>query len=163
MHILHEYIPKQETGAKRRGLSERHLRKRLEHNGWDTWRGGSLSFTRKHRYPVVLKKYEKLRTLLEREHPLRVSELYYICEIHQGMPDLICYRDGHFKFVECKLGHEQLSKRQKACIIQLGMLGFHVEVHKLVGHCTKIRRASIDLTTGEKIIHEHQMTLSKYR
>lgn len=75
------------------------------------------------------------------------------------MPDFLCYRDGVFKFVECKLQYECLSERQKKCISKLQSLGFLVEVHKLVDERTKIRSAFVDLSSSDKLIIERQLKL----
>jgi hypothetical protein len=76
------------------------------------------------------------------------------------MPDFICYRYGVFKFVECKLGYETLSARQKKCIPKLQEQGFIVEVHKLVDAPTKTRVADVDITTGYIELREKQMMLT---
>jgi len=136
------------------------IRQRLEREHWTVWRGGILGVEKEHdTWPNVKRKYLLLRGLLEDHHPEHVDEIEYLCKVHHGMPDFICYRRGMFKFVECKLGHEQLSQRQKHCITRLQQLGFSVEVHKFVHRCTKVRTAIINLETGEKKIVEKQLRL----
>lgn len=158
MKVLHEYVPMKKKYARRQGLSERQLKKRLEGQGWTVWRGGSINITRNDEvYPNVRRKYELLNSLLGEA----LEYLQYLCHIHHGMPDFICYREGMFKFVECKLEHEQLSERQKICILRLQEMGFIVEVHKLVADCTKTRKALVNLQDGSKDILEKQMKLNR--
>ncbi|MDD9954176.1 MAG: VRR-NUC domain-containing protein [Candidatus Woesearchaeota archaeon] len=159
--VPHVFIPNT-SNARRRGLSERMIKKRLERDGWLVWRGSLVGAHKdESRYPNVRRKYAILHELLEQHHPDKISTLEYMCYVHHGIPDLLCFRKSLFKFVECKLGHEQLSQRQKTCIRKLQELGFPVEVHKLVDDCTKTRRATIDLHSGEKIIHEKQERLRR--
>ena len=77
------------------------------------------------------------------------------------MPDFICYRRGRFKFVECKLGHEQLSKRQKICIKKLRQYGYAIEVHKIVDPCTKVWKAIVDIDTGKRNVIDVQLRMTK--
>jgi len=140
------YVPIAKKYKSNRGLSERLIRKRLEGEGWEVWRGGFLHAPRMEVYPNVLKKYKRLEHLID---PATLDHLQYLCVVHHGMPDFLCYRDG-FKFVECKLGHEQLSKVQKLCIPLLKKLGFPVEVHKMVFDCTKDRVALVNIKNGKK-------------
>jgi len=143
----------------RRGYSERYIRRKLEKQGWTIWRGGFLNARRKPElYPNVEKKYLMLEKLIS---PQVLEKLQYMCTVHHGMPDLFCHRRGEFKFVECKLMHEQLSPFQKRCITELLEMGFDVEVHKVVDHRTKARAAEIDIKTGEKKILEKQLMLTK--
>ena len=156
------YIPLHRKYKTKRGLSERLLKKRLEKQGWTVWRGGLINvLKREELYPNVQRKYKKLdkilRKLVFKHHAL----LQYICHVHHGMPDFICYRNGEFKFVECKYSYEQLSKKQKKCIIKLQRLGFNVEVHKVVEVCTKTRSLTLNIETGDKKIIEKQMRLRK--
>ncbi|MFQ5621369.1 MAG: VRR-NUC domain-containing protein [Candidatus Nanoarchaeia archaeon] len=158
--VLHVYVPMHRKYKKRQGLSERQIRKRLEKQGWVVWRGGSLGLLRRDDvYPSVYRKYEKLQNLIEVYYPDMFEYLQYLCAVHHGMPDFLCYRNGEFKFIECKLENEPLSYRQKLCIICLQQLGFVVEVHKFVNHRTKLRLATIDLINGDKFIHERQLTI----
>ena len=73
------------------------------------------------------------------------------------MPDFVCYRNGEFKFVECKFKHEPLSKKQKKCIKRLQKMGFKVEIHKLVGPETKARE--IEQINGKKFIKAKQLAI----
>lgn len=116
-------------------------------------------------YPNVKKKYQQLAELIEEIYGERALDfLCYLCSVHHGMPDLVCYNPTlqQFKFVECKLGHEQLSGRQVMTIKRIQDAGFKVEVHKLVEECTKTRKAEVNLVTKEKRILEKEMTLKKY-
>ena len=144
-----------------RHLSETQIKKRLEKQGWDVWRGSSICCTRETDvYPNVFKKYSRLALLLQD----KLESLQYIASVHHGMPDFLCHRKNEFLFVECKLGHEQLSKLQKKCIIRLKELGFDVEIHKFVFNCTKTRIAYVDLNNGEKKIIDKQERLKlKYK
>jgi len=154
------FVPLMKHYAKRVGLSERLLRRRLEKTGWIVWRGGSIHLSRNAElYPTVRKKYALLSALLNKHRPGMLERLQYICAVHHGMPDFICYCNGQFKFVECKLGHEQLSTRQKTCLQKLKHLGFRVEIHRLADPCTKARLADVDLCTGKRIILEKQTVL----
>ncbi|MGM5488383.1 MAG: hypothetical protein ACQESG_05530 [Nanobdellota archaeon] len=154
MWVKHVYIPMKRNYRVVRGLSERQIRKNLERTGWTVFRGGYLHCLRGEMYPAVYEKYRQLEWLL----PESLPELQYLCEVHHGMPDFLCYRDG-FKFVECKLGHEQLSERQKSCVSRLLGMGFEVEIHKLVYACTKNRIAYVNLLDGAKVIKERQLRL----
>ena len=161
MLIRHQYIPMRRTGrglrSDRRGLAEHQLRQHLEGQGWLVWRGGLFaSYNDPDQYPNVQRKYEALVTLLERDHPGKIGMLRYLCAVHHGMPDLLCYRHNEWKFVECKFLHEQLSPRQKKTIVELARMGLRVEVHKLVDHRTKTRVADVDLETGVMHIREWQ-------
>jgi hypothetical protein len=72
------------------------------------------------------------------------------------MPDFICYRSKEWKFVEAKLGHEQLSATQKRCIHRLQKLGFKVEVHKIAMPETKMRVADVNLQLRTRDVKERQ-------
>ncbi|MBD3318342.1 hypothetical protein GF342_00350 [Candidatus Woesearchaeota archaeon] len=158
--IRYEYVPMKKHYAQKRGLSERILRQRLERQGWTVWRGGSIHITRyEELYPNVRRKYELLIRLLDDHKPDTKEILQYYCMIQHGMPDFLCYKNGRFKFVECKLQYEQLSHRQKRCIMKLQDLGFDVEVHKLVDKRTKMREALVDMFTNCKIVRERQLAL----
>lgn len=154
------YVPITKVYKSRKGLSEKCLRRRLENQGWTVWRGGILNIIRKSEvYPNVRKKYEILYRLMETYRPSVFTYLQYLCSVHHGMPDFLCYRNKTFKFVECKLQYEGLSNRQKKCIEKLQAKGFVVEVHKLVDERTRIRKAVVNLETSEKQIFEKQARL----
>lgn len=154
--VKHIYIPITKKYRAIKGLSERQIKKRLENEGWEVWRGGSLHVLRKdYLYPNVERKYKRLAKLID---PEAFKYLQYLSKVHHGMPDFLCYRHA-FKFVECKLGHEQLSVVQKKCIRILLSKGFDVEIHKLVYGCTKDRIAYIDIENGVKTIKEKQMRM----
>jgi hypothetical protein len=139
-----------------RRLSENQLRIKLEKSGWTVWRGGYLNCLREDElYPNAYRKYSMLYDILED----RLDFLQYLCVIHHGMPDFLCYRKGELKFVECKLGNEQLSNAQKKCIAKLQENGFRVEVHKFVFHSTKIREANVDIISNSKEIIKKQERL----
>ncbi len=157
--IRYQYIPMRRSYPQRRGLAERQLKQRLEGQGWLVWRAASIALLRQTEvFPNVRRHYSKLIHLLEQERPGFAELLAYWAAVHHGLPDFLCYRAGAFLFVECKLGHEQLSALQKRCIQRLEVLGWTVEVHKLVEPCTKVRDAFIDFT-GRKHIMERQLTL----
>lgn len=116
-------------------------------------------------YPAVKRKYVQLAELIVELYGDKALDLLcYLCTVHHGMPDLVCYNPAlkQFKFVECKLGHEGLSDRQVTTIQKLKEAGFQVEVHKLVEECTKTRKAEIDLRTKEKRILEKEMKLTRF-
>jgi hypothetical protein len=156
-HIVkHIYIPITKQYKSNKQLSEKQIKKRLEKDGWEVWRGGYLQCTRySELYPNVEKKYSRVPLLLGKA----LECLQYLSVVHHGMPDFFCHRKGIIKFVECKLGHEQLSKAQKKAIERIQELGIKVEVHKLVYGCTKIRTANVNLRNGEKKIIEKQERL----
>jgi DNA polymerase-2 len=155
--VTHHYIPLSKEYADNKGLSEHLLKKRLEKSGWIVWRGGSIHILRQEEiFPNVLKKYSLLRKLMD---PVLFETLEYFSSTHHGMPDFLCFRNGMFKFVECKFRHEQLSDRQKKCIARLQNLGFTVEVHKLVDHQTKLRLAQVNIATNDKKVLEKQCAL----
>ncbi|MFH0978387.1 MAG: DNA polymerase domain-containing protein [Candidatus Woesearchaeota archaeon] len=161
--VRHVFVPMQKQYSERQGLSERILARRLIKQGWSVWRGGLINIVNKDDlYPNVRKRYEKLNSLLFKHRPDLLDYLHYLCDVHHGMPDFICFRNGVFKFVECKLGHEQLSVRQKKCIAKLQEIGFVVEVHKLVESCTKARIAQVNLAEGTKVVFERQARLVLY-
>lgn len=158
------YVPQRRSNAQRKGWAESTLKRRLQRQGWTVWRGGYLHATRKDElYPNVLSAYSRLAALLEQHRAGTLEMLQYFCVVHHGMPDFICYRQGQFKFVECKLEHEQLQESQKRCIPRLLAMGFPVEVHKLVNGSTKSRYALVDIETGEKRVAERQTTLASFR
>ncbi|MBU1976145.1 MAG: hypothetical protein KKG59_07115 [Nanoarchaeota archaeon] len=160
--VMHIFVPMKRADEEknRAGLSEKRLRQRLEKQGWTVWLGSSIGVTRKDEvYPNVRKKYELLNRLIEKYFPGKLEELQYLCHAHHGIPDFLCYRHGVFKFVECKLGHEQLSSRQRVCIARLQEMGFAVEVHKLVDDCTKARITEVNIVNGKKVLLEVQRRL----
>jgi len=158
--VKHIYVPMLFMPTQRRGLSEKYLKKRLEKQGWEVWRSALIDITlRPNLYPNVKKKYERLRKLLEKHRTGTLCHLKYLNIVHHGMPDFLCHRNGRFKFVECKLGHEQLQKSQKKCIPKLQQLGFEVEVHKLAMPCTKVRKAEITVDNKQKTVMAKQMSL----
>lgn len=167
LNVLTVYVPRRNYPYKRRrGLSELQLRKRLEQKGWMVWRGGFFHALAAELYPNVRKRYNFLKELIiERKGEHAFDYLCYLCSVHHGMPDLLCYNPitKEFKFVECKLGHEQLSPRQVETIHKLHEQGFQVEVHKLVEMCTKTRKALVNLDSKTKNVIEKEMTLSAYR
>jgi len=143
-------------------MAERLLRAHFEKAGWTVWRGGFLhQLAATDIYPNVKRKYSRLQKLLEQERPKHWELLQLFCAVHHGMPDFIVYRQGVLKFIECKLGHEQLGNYQKQCLPRLKKLGFTVEVWKIVDDCTKTRRAKINILTGEKTICEKQERLKQ--
>ncbi len=166
--VIFRYVPLPDRcrslpARKRRGLSERELRRKLERRGWSVWRGGLLNILRRDElYPVVRRKYARLKGLLGTRHPGAFELLEYLCAVHHGMPDFLCHHPAKgFRFVECKLGHEQLSQRQKRCIRKLQTIGFDVEVWKLVERCTKAREAEVNLENGAKNVTDAQARLTK--
>jgi DNA polymerase II len=162
--VKYVYIHSHALPDERRGYSERLVRKRLEDDGWTVWRGGFLHANRfAEMYPNVRRKYALLEELMEKHRPGKLEFLQYLCAVHEGMPDLICFRNGAFKFVECKLIYEQLSERQKRCITRLQSHGFEVEVHKVVDHRTKARVAEVDVHTGERRVLEKQAILRGFK
>ncbi len=162
--IIVEYVPALKVYETRQGLSERLLRRRLERQGWSVWRGGSLHLVqRDDLYPRVRDRYELLcRLVSEKYNTGMVELLQYFCAVQHGMPDFLCYRNGIFKFVECKLGYECLSARQVFCIQRLHDLGFTVEVHKIAAPTTHARRVVLNLVTGTKQVQEEERCLRKY-
>ena len=161
MQVLFLYTPIRST-PKHRGLAEQVVRKRLETQGWLVWRSSLINITRSEDvYSRVLRKYLLLEELLERHNPGSIEELRYLNEVHHGMPDFLCFRRGGFLFVECKFCNEQLTIGQKKCIPKLIALGFPVEVHKIVSHTTKVRKAIVDLESGEKFVMEKQLRLKR--
>ncbi|MEM3154738.1 MAG: VRR-NUC domain-containing protein [Candidatus Woesearchaeota archaeon] len=165
--VITEYIPMRKYPYKtRHGLAELQLRKRLEKQGWQVWRGGFVNAIAADAYPAVKRKYAQLSELILELYGERALDfLCYLCAVQHGMPDLVCYhpQKKEFKFVECKFGHEQLSSRQIMTIKHLIDAGFVVEVHKLVDDATKTRKAEVNLVTKEKKVLEKEMKLSEFR
>lgn len=161
MFIKFVYHPIKKEYKSNHGLSEKLIKKKLENDGWDVYRGGFLHCLRMDDlYPNVKKKYSKLKEILPDE---KLEYLSFISRVHHGIPDYFCHRkveqNVEYKFIECKLGHEQLSSLQKKCIKILLFKGYVVEVHKTVFDCTKLRSAYVNLYTNEKRIIEQQMRL----
>lgn len=163
MRVTVRYLPVLNPPRDRRGLAERRIKKELERRGWSVWRGDCLDILRRGElYPNVEKKYRHLQQLVEKHHPGTFAQLEYYCAVHHGLPDYLCYHPAHgFRFVECKLGYEQLSRRQKKCIPKLQALNFDVEVWKLVEKQTRRRLAELDLERGELSVKEEQARLTK--
>lgn len=135
----------------RKTLSEKLTKRHLEKRGWKVWRGGSFNAHKdEDAYPNVKLAYERLNTLMERHHPAHAETLRYLCHVHHGMPDFVAYKNGRFKFIECKLIYESLSARQKRCIVKLVEMGFMVEIYRIVDKRTRIRKANVDITNGKK-------------
>lgn len=156
MYIKHIYIPIKKSYTTNKGLSEKLIKKNLITTGWEVWRGGFLHAARKiDIYPNIYKKYSKLESII----PTHLEHLQYLSQYHHGMPDFFCHKKGYSKFVECKLGHEQLSALQKKCIKKLADIGFTTEVHKMVFECTKIREAMVNIYTNKKKIKKIQTRL----
>jgi len=166
LKVITVYVPMRKYPYKsRHGLAELQLRKRLEKQGWQVWRGGFVHAIAADVYPAVKKRYLQLAELIMEIYGERSLDfLCYLCAVHHGMPDLVCYHPTlqQFKFVECKFGHEQLSSRQVMTIKRLQDSGFNVEVHKLVEECTKTRKAEVNLVTKEKKILEKEMKLTQF-
>lgn len=143
----------------RKGLAEKIIRKKLEQKGWLVWRGGYIHCLRKDElYPNVERKYTLLRNLLQQYHPGTVEALEFYSHVHKGMPDFLCYKNTRFRFIECKLDHESISKWQKRCFKFLIELGFDVCIYRLVTK-TSTRKAKL----GEKRrIIEKQTRMKKW-
>jgi hypothetical protein len=167
LKIITVYVPIRKYPYKtRHGLAELQLRKRLEKQGWHVWRGGFVHAIAADAYPAVRKKYAQLAELISELYGDKALDyLCYLCTVHHGMPDLVCYHPTlkQFKFVECKLGHESLSNRQVLTIKRLHDAGFNVEVHKLVEDCTKTRKAKVNLDTKQKYVMEKELRITQFR
>jgi DNA polymerase elongation subunit (family B) len=138
------YIPAPKKYGDYRGVSEMLVKRYLEKRGWLVWRGSLVHIAGKsHEYPNVERKYKILCDLLDTYHPDVREHLAYICRVHHGMPDFICYRDGKFLFVECKLAYETVKTGQRICAQKLTELGFEVQIHRIVHEATKVRVAYV--------------------
>lgn len=161
MKCQFRYIPLKRNYSEMRGRSEKIIKKQLERDGWEVWRSSSVNVLKNTDiYPNVKRKYSKLRFLFDKNN-LDFQELQYINSVHHGLPDFLCHRNGVFKFVECKLKYETLSKAQVICIKKISKMAYVVEVHKVVSHSTKVRRAIINLETGEKEVLERQLRIKE--
>ncbi len=110
------------------------------------------------------RKYALLRSLMEKRHPGKHEFLEYLSAVHHGMPDFLCHHPTWgFRFVECKLGHEQLRDGQKRSIRRLQLLGFDVEIWTLVEERTKRRAAVLDVESGRAEIRERQLAFTRRR
>ncbi|HSU72734.1 MAG TPA: VRR-NUC domain-containing protein [Candidatus Binatia bacterium] len=167
LKITTVYVPIRNYPYKtRHGLAELQLRRRLEKQGWQVWRGDFIHLLWTDAYPSVRRKYDPLSNLLlERFGAEMLDTLGYFSYVHHGIPDFLCYNPitQEFKFVECKLGHEQLSARQVLTIQKLSNVGFTTEVHKLVEACTKTRKAEVNIALNEKRVVEREMTLNVWK
>lgn len=161
MQIRYKYLELHQKSINKKGLSEKHIRKFLERDGFIVWRSEYFHLDFAEHYPNVRKKYDKLRELLEKYHPGMLEELKYMNHVHHGMPDFITFKDGKFKFIECKFEHEQLMSGQRKCIDKLLKMGFIVEVYKLVSPKTRARVVHENVLTKEKTVKEKQMKLKK--
>lgn len=162
--LRHYYIPLRRFNPRgsRRGMAERLVKAQLLRTGWEVWRGAGFNLIRASDvFPNVHRKYSRLKELVEIERPGSWDVLGLWSAVHHGMPDLIAYRRGTLKFVECKLGHEQLNDYQRKCLPKLQALGFRVEVHKIVDECTKTREAVINIKNGGKLVTKRQLRLTK--
>ena len=138
------YIPAPRKYDDYRGVSETLIKRDLEKRGWTVWRGGLIHIAGKsHDYPNVQRKYQILAELLDKHHPDVRDHLAYICLVHHGMPDFICFRDNKFLFVECKLAYETVKTGQRICAQKLTELGFEVQIHRIVHDATKVRVAYV--------------------
>jgi len=156
--LLHKYFPIPKTMKQRKGLSERYVRAHYERKGYLVWRGAMLNAHRREElYPNVERKYSLLDGLMRRRHPDDWEYLQYLAR-QSGMPDFLIFKE-EFVFIECKLGHEQLSPTQKKCIARIKEAGFSVEIITLVDDCTKNRKAVVDINTREKNVLDKQMRL----
>lgn len=156
------YIKSTAKVEKERGRSEKEIKKKLEKDGWIVWRSSLLPIIFKEDlFPNVRKKYASLHALLDKHHSNSTEELLYLCAVHHGLPDFICFRNG-FKFVECKRGYEPLRKGQKKCIARLQEMGFLVEVHILADYATKTTKAVLE-DSGKKRILEKQVSIKKFK
>ncbi|HIK01501.1 TPA: VRR-NUC domain-containing protein [archaeon] len=155
------FIPHSRNFSSKRGFAESNLRRRLEKQGWSVWKGLLIGAVRmQDDYSTATEKYELLSKFLEKHSAELLEKLQYYCSVHFGFPDFICYKNGEWKFVECKLGYEPLSETQKKCIMELQVLGFNVEVHKLVSSHTGTRSAMVNLKGSGKIVTRKQLTLN---
>lgn len=145
----------------RHGLSERVCRRKLLREGYEIWRGGLFNILRDENYPNVEQKYRRLQDLLEQHHPGHFEYFSYVCAVHHGMPDFVCYKNGKFLFIECKLSHEQLLESQKKCMQLLLRLGFTVEIHIVADEKMKMTRAVTDIRSGKRLPKEKQLRLKK--
>ena len=164
LKITTVYVPMRNYPYKtRHGLAEVQLRKRLQKQGWDVWRGDFMHLLWTDVYPSVRRKYDRLADLLLDKYGAEMLDILgYFSYVHHGIPDFLCYnpQTKEFKFVECKLGHEQLSPRQVLTIQKLHHIGFTTEVHKLVDACTKTRKAEVNIALNKKNVVEKEMTLN---
>lgn len=151
------------------GLSESQIKRHLEKYGWRLWRGGFLreEWHQDSPHPVVRRSYTELLTLLQLTHP--PQDLAFLYSFPAGMPDYLAYNPSlkQFKFIECKLGHETLSQRQRETFTLLEEHGFIVEVWKLVYPCTKTRRGRWEMIergnaqVGRITVRERDAKLTK--
>ena len=166
LKITTVYVPIRNYPYKtRHGLAEIQLRRRLEKQGWQVWRGDFIHLLWTDVYPSVRRKYDQLSNLLIEHFGVEMMDtLGYFSYVHHGIPDFLCYNpiSREFKFVECKLGHEQLSARQVLTIQKLKNVGFTTEVHKLVDACTKVRKAEVNIALNKRDVVEKELVLTKY-
>ena len=160
------YVPIRNFPYKtRHGLAETQLKRRLLKQGWHVWRGDFIHLLWSDAYPSVRRKYDQLADLLLQKYgPEMLDILGYFSYVHHGIPDFLCFNPvtKEFKFVECKLGHEQLSPRQVLTIQKLNTIGFTTEVHKLVEACTKVREAEVNIALNKSEVIEKEMTLKAF-
>lgn len=160
--MLPVYIYPSKKTSQERGKSEKEIKKKLEKQGWEVWRSASINFLyNPDLFPVVLKKYQRLHMLLDAYYPKEKEYIQLLAAVHHGLPDFICFRQGIFKFIECKRGYEQLSDAQKICIPKLQELGFIVELHILGYLSTKTTKAI--LKDGKKKIVERQQKINSFK
>jgi hypothetical protein len=123
MTVTFRYLPmpdrcKTLPTQKRKGMSEREIRKLLEKRGWKVWRGHLLNILKRDElYPNVRRKYELLQQLLNEHHATTAEYLGYLCAVHHGIPDFLAFhsREG-FLFVECKLATSSCQKGRRSAL-----------------------------------------------
>src|SRR3989338_6006490 len=147
-------IPLHKFSKDKRGFSENFVKKSLERKGYLVFRPEFLHLDFSDYYPNVKRKYVLLGNLLEKYHPGRYEELRYINHVHHGMPDFLCFKDGKFLFIECKLNHEPLLSGQRKTISRLFSMGFPVEIYRLVHPKVRARRMDEDVITKKRRVIE---------
>ena len=150
------YVPMKVNYSERKGLSEKIFKRKMEKEGWIVWKGALIGVESE--YPNVIRKYKLLEKVLGDKY----EHIKYISHVHHGIPDVICYRKGEIKFIECKLINEQLSKSQKKCIALLQKMNFKVEVHRLMKISQRFKQVRKDMLTNKKIIVEQQVRIKKH-
>lgn len=165
MPLLVKYLDYQpHKRATNRGHAETIIRRALQRDGWKVWRGGFLILGLQSEYERLRNKYQQAKDIVIQQHGEGMWECLSTLAKYRGMPDFFCYHPilRTTKFIECKLGYEQLSTYQRRTLHVLTNWGFDVEVHVVGLPHMSAKTAVFDLLTKRKQVIEKTMKIMRY-